>query len=73
MLNKLITKIVGSRNERLVKKMSKAVAKINAFEDACKALSDDELKDKTTELRERYANGDSLDAPTWKIAAILAA
>ena len=62
MLNKLITKVVGSRNERLVKKMSKAVAKINAFEDACKALSDEELMAKTAELRERHANGESLDA-----------
>jgi preprotein translocase subunit SecA len=51
MLNKLITKIVGSRNERLVKKMGKAVADINALEDSVKALSDEELKAKTRPLR----------------------
>ncbi|MEE4218954.1 MAG: DEAD/DEAH box helicase, partial [Xanthomonadales bacterium] len=62
MLNKIITKIVGSRNDRLVKKMSKIVAKVNAFEDDVKALSDEELKAKTPELRERHANGESLDS-----------
>ncbi len=62
MLNKIITKIVGSRNDRLVKKMSRIVAKVNAFEDDVKALSDEELKAKTLELRERHANGESLDS-----------
>ncbi|MGD8347530.1 MAG: preprotein translocase subunit SecA, partial [Lysobacterales bacterium] len=62
MFNKIFTKIVGSRNERLVKKLSRAVEKINAFEDSIKALSDEELKAKTGEFRERHANGESLDA-----------
>ena len=62
MFNTIFTKIVGSRNERLVKKLSRAVEKINAFEDSIKALSDEELKAKTGELRERHANGESLDA-----------
>jgi preprotein translocase subunit SecA len=62
MLNKLITKIVGSRNERLVKKMGKAVARINALEESVQALSDEEMKAKTAELRERHANGESLDS-----------
>ena len=61
MLNKLITSIVGSRNERLVKKMGKAVGQINALEESVKALSDDEMKAKTAELRQRHANGESLD------------
>jgi preprotein translocase subunit SecA len=61
MLNKLITKIVGSRNERLVKKMGKAVAAINAFEEPIKALSDEQLKARTAELRQRHADGESLD------------
>ena len=61
MLNKLITKIVGSRNERLVKKMGKAVAAINAFEESIKALSDEQLKARTAELRQRHADGESLD------------
>ena len=62
MLNKIVTKIVGSRNDRLVKKMSKIVAKVNAFEDEVKALSDEDLKAKTDELRQRHESGDSLDA-----------
>jgi len=62
MLNNIFTKIVGSRNERLVKKMSKIVSKVNAFEDAVKALSDEELKAKTAELRQRHSDGESLDA-----------
>ncbi|MGD8359771.1 MAG: preprotein translocase subunit SecA, partial [Lysobacterales bacterium] len=61
MLNNLITKVVGSRNERLVKKMGKAVEKINAFEESIKTLSDEELKAKTAEFRQRHADGESLD------------
>jgi len=61
MLNKLITSLVGSRNERLVKKMGKAVAQINALEESVKALSADEMKAKTAELRQRHADGESLD------------
>ncbi len=62
MLNKLITKIVGSRNERLVKKMGKVVQTINDLEESVKALSDEQLKAKTVELRQRHADGKSLDA-----------
>jgi preprotein translocase subunit SecA len=61
MLNKLITKIVGSRNERLVKKMGKAVAAINVLEESVQALSDEQLKARTAELRQRHADGESLD------------
>jgi len=61
MLNKLITAIVGSRNERLVKKMGKAVEQINALEPSIQALSDEQLKAKTAELRQRHADGESLD------------
>ena len=62
MLNKLITKFVGSRNERLVKKMGKAVQKINDLEEQTKKLSDEELKAKTLEYRQRVTDGESLDA-----------
>jgi preprotein translocase subunit SecA len=61
MLNKLFTKFLGSRNERLVKKMSKAVGQINDFEPTMQALSDAELKAKTVELRQRHENGQTLD------------
>jgi preprotein translocase subunit SecA len=62
MLNKLFTKFLGSRNERLVKKMSKAVGQINDFEPTMQALSDAELKAKTVELRQRHEKGQTLDS-----------
>jgi preprotein translocase subunit SecA len=60
MLNKLITKIVGSRNERLIKNMGRTVVQINALEESVKALSDDEMKARTVELRRRHEEGESL-------------
>src|SRR5210317_1848627 len=62
MLNKLITKMVGSRNDRLVKKMGKTVQKINSLEESTKALTDEQMKAKTPELRQRHTNGESLEA-----------
>ena len=61
MLNALFTKIFGSRNERTVKKMGRVVDRVGAFEEAVKALSDEQLKDKTGEFRQRFTNGESLD------------
>lgn len=61
MLSKAIRKIFGSRNERLIKQYSQTVRAINALEDACKALSDEQLRDKTVEFKQRYQNGESLD------------
>jgi len=61
MLNKLITKMVGSRNERLVKKMGKTVQRINLLEESTNELSDEELKAKTLEFRQRCTDGESLD------------
>ena len=62
MFKALITKIVGSRNERLIKQMQKSVGAINALEPAFKELSDEDLKARTSELRQRHADGESLDA-----------
>ena len=61
MLNKLFTKILGSRNERLVKKMGKAVGQINNLEPAMQLLGDAELKARTGELRQRHVDGEALD------------
>jgi preprotein translocase subunit SecA len=58
----LMTKLFGSRNDRLIKQMQKEVVKINALEPVLQALSDDELKAKTAEFRERIANDESLDS-----------
>lgn len=57
----LLTKMFGSRNDRLLKQMRKEVKKINALEPVIEALSDEELKAKTVEFKERLANGETLD------------
>ena len=62
MLNKVLTSIFGSRNERLLKLMGKSVIKINALEPQFKALSDDQLKAKTAEFKARVEKGETLDA-----------
>ncbi len=61
MLKALITKFVGSRNERLIKRLYKDVEAINALEPEYQKLSDDELRAKTEEFRQRHADGTSLD------------
>jgi preprotein translocase subunit SecA len=62
MLPKLLTSIFGSRNERLLKQYRRVVAQINALEPGLEALSDDALKARTAEFRERHAKGETLDA-----------
>ena len=57
----LLTKIFGSRNDRLLKQYRKVAASINALEPALEKLSDDELRAKTQEFKGRLANGESLD------------
>ncbi|BAO43513.1 preprotein translocase subunit SecA [Thiolapillus brandeum] len=61
MFNKIAKKVFGSRNERLVKRMFKEVEKVNALEDSIKGLSDDELRAKTGEFRQRLKDGENLD------------
>lgn len=56
-----MTKLFGSRNDRLLKQMCKEVTKINALEPVFEALSDEELKAKTTEFKERVEQGEVLD------------
>ncbi|PCI60898.1 MAG: preprotein translocase subunit SecA [Gammaproteobacteria bacterium] len=61
MFVKLLTKMFGSRNDRLLKQLGNEVNKINALEAVIEALTDDELKAKTAEFKERVENGESLD------------
>ena len=62
MASNFLTKIFGSRNDRQLKQYKKTVAQINAMETGLESLSDEELKNKTTEFKDRAAKGESLDA-----------
>ena len=57
-----LTKIFGSRNDRLLKQYLKTVERINALEAGLESISDDELRAKTQAFRERFAAGETLDA-----------
>lgn len=61
MVGKLLSKVFGSRNARLLKRLEKAVAQINSMEPEYSKLTDDQLKDKTNEFRQRLADGVALD------------
>ncbi len=61
MINKLLTRVFGSRNDRLLRQLDRIVAKINALEPEMKKLSDDALKAKTPEFQQRIAAGEALD------------
>lgn len=61
MLN-LLTKVFGSRNDRTLRRMRKTVVQINAMEHALEKLSDDELKAKTNEFRERLEKGATVES-----------
>ena len=57
----LLTKIFGSRNDRLLKQYRKTVERINALEPSLESLTDDELRGKTESFRQRLAQGATLD------------
>ena len=59
-INKVVSKLVGSRNQRLIKQYSKTVNLINALEKDNQALSDSDLTNKTQEFKNRLSNGESL-------------
>ena len=61
MIGGLIKKLFGSKNDRELKRMGVVVARINALEEGIAALSDEQLRDKTLEFRERLAAGEPLD------------
>ncbi|MGB7991662.1 MAG: hypothetical protein WCF44_19840, partial [Candidatus Methylophosphatis roskildensis] len=61
MISGILRKIFGSRNDRLVKQYMQQVKAINAFEPAIAALSDDALRGRTDEFKQKVAAGSSLD------------
>src|SRR4026207_1882644 len=66
MFGQLLTKIVGTQNDRELKRLRPRVAEINAFEPSITTLSDEQLKNKTAEFRPRPAHDD-----TERLAALL--
>src|SRR5881296_1500849 len=61
LLDTLLAKVVGTQNERELKRLRPIVAQVNAFESSIQPLSDDQLRGKTIEFRQRLANGETLD------------
>src|SRR5262249_45221454 len=61
MISNLLTRVFGSRNERLLKQFSHQVREVNKLEPAIEKLSDAELRAKTDELRARVKDGATLD------------
>src|SRR5260221_6922348 len=57
---KLLTQVFGSRNQRLVKELSRTVAAVNALEASVSALTDEQFPEKTRELKARFAAGTPL-------------
>jgi preprotein translocase subunit SecA len=61
MVSNLLKKVFGSRNERLIKRMSKRVAEMTALEPSIQKLTDPDLQAKTSEFRQRLADGTTLE------------
>ena len=61
MLGKITQKIFGSKNDRILKRMRKQVKNINALEEGLLQLTDEQLRDKTQEFRDRHTDGETLD------------
>lgn len=61
MINSLLTRVFGSRNERQLRQLNRIVAKINTLEPEIEKLSDEQLQAKTPEFKQRIADGEALD------------
>jgi preprotein translocase subunit SecA len=61
MIGKLIRGVFGSKNDRVLKRMGKLVKRINELEADMQALSDDQIKEKTAEYKQRFTDGESLN------------
>ena len=61
-INKVLSKVVGSRHDRVIKKFTKLVSQINSFEKDMQSLGDDELRANTQQFRERLDKEDSLES-----------
>ncbi|SJM65365.1 preprotein translocase subunit SecA [Psychrobacter piechaudii] len=70
MLSKIIGSVIGTKNDRELKRMRQIVAKVNAQEEAVAALTDEQLHDKTAEFKSRFDEGASLDSLLPEVFAV---
>ncbi|MDH3635289.1 MAG: preprotein translocase subunit SecA [Gammaproteobacteria bacterium] len=61
MLSKISRTLFGSRNDRIIKKLKQRVTRINQFEPEMQALDDSQLQQKTGQLKQRFADGETLE------------
>lgn len=61
MIGKVLRAVVGTKNDRELKRMRKLVTKINALEEEYQSLTDEQIKEKTAEFKQRFSDGASLD------------
>src|SRR5881296_395777 len=71
LLDTLLAKVVGTQNERELKRLRPIVAQVNAFESSIQPLSDDQLRGKTIEFRQRLDNGESLEELVPEVFAVV--
>ncbi|MCB1764382.1 MAG: preprotein translocase subunit SecA, partial [Gammaproteobacteria bacterium] len=71
MVGNFLSKIFGSRNQRLVKRMLKVVSRISALEEGTEALTDEQLRARTEEFRQRLAAGERLDDMLHEVFAVV--
>src|SRR5436853_4531549 len=71
MLDTLVKKFVGSRNDREIKKIQPLVAKINDLEPHISSLPDEQLQDKTPEFKQRFENGETLEGLIPDVFAVV--
>jgi preprotein translocase subunit SecA len=71
MLNSILTKVVGSKNERLLKRLRPLVERINALEPETQPLSDEQLRAKKDEFRSRLDQGETIDDLLPEVFAVV--
>jgi preprotein translocase subunit SecA len=71
MIGQLLAKVIGTQNERELKRLQPRVAQINALEPSIQPLSDEQLRGKTAEFRLRVENGETLDELLPEVFAVV--
>ncbi|WP_428386884.1 preprotein translocase subunit SecA [Mucisphaera sp.] len=69
-VSKVFSKLFGSRNERMVKSYHRRVEQVNTHEEAVRQLTDDQLRDKTAEFRQRVKDGTPLSSFLPEVMAV---